>query len=310
MSNFTHRAAIAGGRRLRLGVAGPSRSGKTLSSLRIATGMASVLGKPIFFIDTDNEFALDYAGRFEFQHVDFKPPYTSERYREAIEYCVSQDAGVIIVDQISHEHSGEGGALQRHEETAAALADKWKTSRDKVNMAAWNQAKTIPHGALVSYVTRVKQPMIFNFRAKDKIKMAGKEIIHIGWQPICTEQFDYEMTAMLLLPPNSQGFPDKTLSEIRDPLRGVFDLTQQLDEAVGKRLAQWAVGASNEPRFDAEPYRAAIVAATTQDACKAAFEAAWKATREPGPRDVFKAAYDKRMLELSPPASTDLGEEI
>jgi hypothetical protein len=244
---FAHKDAIPGGRRLRLGIAGPSRSGKTLSSLRIATGMAEKIGKPVFFIDTDNEFALDYAGEFKFQHVDFPPPHTSERYMEAIQYCVEQGAGVIVVDQISHEHTGEGGALQRQEETADMLAAKWKTSRDKVNQAAWNQAKTIPHGKFVTYVTRVKQPIIFNFRAKDKIKMAGKEIIHIGWTPICTEQFDYEMTAMLMLPPNSEGYPSKELSEIRAPLRSVFRLDEQLSEGLGQRLATWALGDTPPP---------------------------------------------------------------
>lgn len=249
---WTHKAAIGGNHRLRLGIGGASRSGKTYSALTIATGMIRVLGGEIFLIDTDNEFALDYGDDFNFQHVDFKPPYTPERYQSAVEYCVEQNASVIIVDQVTNEHTGQGGILERQQEVEKDLAAKWKTTREKVKGSSWNEAKTIPHGKFVSYITRVKQPMIFNFRAKDKIKIVkderGKqEWIHCGYTPICTEQFDYEMTAMLILPPNSDGKPDRELSEIRKPLRGIISVDQQINESMGERLAEWAKGGSSQP---------------------------------------------------------------
>jgi len=246
MGGWNHRAAILGGKRLRLGLGGPSRSGKSFSALRAATGIVSVTGGDIFVIDTDNEFALDYAENFSFQHVDFQPPFTSERYQSAVEYCVNQNPGVIVVDHMTHEHTGDGGMLERQEQIASELSAKWKVPRDKTTWAAWAQAKG-PHAKLVSYITRIKQPMIFNFRAKDKIKLIKKpdgkqEVVHIGYTPICVEQFDYEMSAMLILPPNSDGTPDKELSEIRGPLRSIIHLGEQIDEAMGKRLAEWAKG--------------------------------------------------------------------
>jgi len=214
---------------------------------RIATGIAAGLKGSIFLIDTDNEFSLDYADDFKFQIVDFQPPFTPERYQGAVEYCVAQGAAVIVIDQMSHEQTGQGGVLERQQAVEEELAAKWKTTREKAKAASWNTAKTIPHGKFVSYVTRVKQPMIFNFRAKDKIKIEknaeGKqEWIHLGYTPICTEQFDYEMTAMVILPPNSDGMPDKGLSEIRKPLRAIMRLEDQLDESLGQRLAAWAAG--------------------------------------------------------------------
>lgn len=243
---WIHREAVGAGRRLRLGIAGPSRSGKTYSSLRVASGMAEALGGKIFVIDTDNEFSLDYAEDFKFTIVDFQPPFTSERYQEAVQYCVEQGAAVIVVDHMTHEHTGDGGMLERQEKIAEDLAKLWKTSRDKATWAAWAQAKA-PHQKFVSFVTRVKQPIIFNFRAKDRIKLVKKpdgkqEAVHIGYTPICVEQFDFEMTAMILLPPNSDGMADKTLSEIRKPLRNVMRLDDQLDESLGRRLAAWSSG--------------------------------------------------------------------
>ena len=246
---FSSREALPGGRRLRLGIGGPSRSGKTYSSLRVATGIAQGLNGKIYVIDTDNEFSLDYADDFKFEIVDFQPPFTPENYLAAVQYCVDAGAAVIVVDHMTHEHTGQGGILERQQEIEGQLAEKWKTTRDKTKAASWNEAKTIPHGKFVSYVTRVKQPMIFNFRAKDKIKIAkdpktGKqEWIHMGYTPICAEQFDYEMTAMLILPPNSEGYPDKELSEIRKPLRSIMHLDEQINEELGQRLAAWAAGA-------------------------------------------------------------------
>jgi hypothetical protein len=139
--------------------------------------------------------------------------------------------------------------LERQEKLAGELANKWKTTRDKATWAAWSQAKE-PHAKFVSYITRVKQPMIFNFRAKDKLKLVKKpdgkqEAVHIGYTPICVEQFDYEMSAMLILPPNSDGTTDKELSEIRGPLRSIIPLGVQIDEAMGKRLAEWAKGGTS-----------------------------------------------------------------
>lgn len=243
---FRHKEAVPGGRRLRLGIAGPSRSGKTYSALLVGTGISKALGQPLFLIDCDNEFALDYAGEFVFQHVDFQPPFTSERYQEAIEYCIAQGAGVIIVDHMTHEHTGPGGVLERQQEEEKRIAEKWKVSREKATRASWNTAKAIPHGRFVNFVTRVKQPIIFNFRAKDKlkeVKSGGKtEWVHTGYLPLCTEQFDYEMTAMLILPPNSDGTPDKALSEIRKPLRDIVKLGEPITESLGARLAAWAAG--------------------------------------------------------------------
>jgi len=259
--------------------------------------MIRILGGEIFLIDTDNEFALDYGDDFKFQHVDFSPPYTPERYLSAIEYCVEQNASVIIVDQVTNEHTGQGGILERQQEVEKELAAKWKTTREKVKGSSWNEAKTIPHGKLVSYITRVKQPMIFNFRAKDKIKIGkddrGKqEWIHCGYTPICTEQFDYEMTAMLILPPNSDGKPDGELSEIRKPLRGIISVDQQINEKMGERLAEWAKGGTAPAPETKKP----IIPATPEQLAQI--------------QAIFKAKGYTKMSEGLPELSSSCNREI
>lgn len=53
-------------RKLRLALFGTSGSGKTYSALRLATGIANKIEKRIAFIDSENDTALMYADRFDF----------------------------------------------------------------------------------------------------------------------------------------------------------------------------------------------------------------------------------------------------
>lgn len=237
-----------------LGIAGPSRGGKTYSALRIATGMRN--GRPIFFIDTETSKALQYADKFEFMHYNLEAPFTPERYLEAITAAKDAGAGVIIVDSMSHEHEGPGGILEQHETELQRMAgDDWG-KRERVKFTAWIKPKAA-HNRFVNSVLQIDAHMIFCFRAKDKLAMtknaAGKnEPVSMGWQPICADRFEYEMTSMLVLPESANGIPDlgAKASGLRAPLDEMIQAGQQLDEQLGQKLAAWAIGDGGkiEPR--------------------------------------------------------------
>jgi predicted ABC-type transport system involved in lysophospholipase L1 biosynthesis ATPase subunit len=70
---------------LLLGLAGPSGSGKTYSALRLAAGIAEVTGGDVVVIDTENRRAQHYADQFNFQHIDFAPPYGPLDYLAALQ---------------------------------------------------------------------------------------------------------------------------------------------------------------------------------------------------------------------------------
>ena len=67
--------------KLRLGLTGPSGAGKTYSALLLAKG----LGGSIACIDTERGSASLYDNVAEFDTLDLSPPYTPERYIQAIE---------------------------------------------------------------------------------------------------------------------------------------------------------------------------------------------------------------------------------
>src|SRR6185503_14769732 len=107
MSPFMFRPAQRADVNLILGLAGGTGSGKTLSALKLAKGLAG--GKPFAFIDAENGRGLMYADDFEFFHGNLTPPFRPDTYAEAIK--AADDAGypVIVVDSASHEYAGEGG---------------------------------------------------------------------------------------------------------------------------------------------------------------------------------------------------------
>jgi hypothetical protein len=126
-----------------VGIAGPSSSGKTYSALRIATGIQRTAPGQIFVIDTEAGRALHYADKFDFQHVPFSPPFNPMAYLEAVHFCISKGASVIVIDSASHLHEGEGGLLDMHEaemdRMAGANADYKR--REQMKWAAWIRHK-------------------------------------------------------------------------------------------------------------------------------------------------------------------------
>lgn len=249
---YKFRPAVRDKTAILLGLAGPSRSGKTYSALRIATGIARVEGGDIAFIDTERGRALQYADRFKFLHANLEPPFSSARYEEAIMDAVAIKPAVIIVDSASHEHEGPGGILEQHEEILKRMAgDDWR-KRDKLKFTAWIEPKQA-HNRYVNTLLQLNTHFIFCFRAKDKLALIkneqGKiEPTAMGWTPICTDRFEYEMTSLLVLPEGSKGTPDfrATSTGLREPLDTMIKPGEQLTEAVGERLAQWARGPKKE----------------------------------------------------------------
>jgi hypothetical protein len=175
--------------------------------LRLATGIQRVAGGDIWFVDTESRRALHYADKFKFRHIDFRAPFSSLDYLAAIEHCVKKGAKTIIVDSMSHEHEGPGGLLEMHEAETERLATAWKTSRERVQLTAWNKPKT-ERRRLINTVIQIEATFIFCFRAKEKLKIVkGKDPEPLGFMPIAGEEFVYELTAKALLLPGAGGVP-------------------------------------------------------------------------------------------------------
>lgn len=95
---------------IRIGIMGPTFSGKTYSALLLARGLVGEKGR-IAVVDCEGGEANLYADVTPFDSMTLEPPYTPEKFIEAIEAAEAAGYNAVILDTISHEWAGEGGIL-------------------------------------------------------------------------------------------------------------------------------------------------------------------------------------------------------
>lgn len=235
---------------LLVGLMGPSGGGKTFSALRLATGIQQVTGGDIYGIDTEARRMLHYADSFKFKHVQFDAPFGSLDYLAAINHCVAQGAKIIIVDSMTHEHSGPGGYLMTQEAEVERMAGNDYAKRERVKMAGWIKSAKL-RGLMISGILQLNANFIFCFRAKEKTKpVKGGGIVEMGFMPIAGEELLFEMTANALLMPKAGGVPtwrsdqigEKLMMKLPRQFEQIFSESVPLSEDIGRALAEWAKG--------------------------------------------------------------------
>ena len=252
--SFTFRPAVRENAGLLIGLIGASGSGKTYTAMRLAKGIAGA--KPFCVIDTEAGRAKHYADLFTFDHGDLKPPFRPSAYAEAIKAADAAGYPVIIVDSASHEHAGEGGILDWHDEILDKRAGQDWGKREAMNMVAWVEPKS-DHKKMVQRLLQIRAHLILCFRAEEKIEMVkddkGKMVvipkrsptgIH-GWIPICEKNLPYELTVSLLLMADRPGVPKPI--KLQEQHKALFPLDQPITEESGARLAAWAKGGAGRP---------------------------------------------------------------
>ena len=219
---FTIRKAQRSNAKLRIGLAGPSGSGKTYSALLLAHGLAS--WEEIAIIDTENGSADLYSDLGAYNVLTLEKPFHPERYVEAINAAISAGMKVIIIDSITHEWSGEGGALQLQEQLGGRFQD-------------W--AKVTPlHNKFVRTIIDSPVHMITTVRSKTDYAMSqdgGKSKVQkVGLKPETREGFEYEMTLSFDLNINN-------MADVSKDRTGLFKGKAPfvINEDTGKALLEW-----------------------------------------------------------------------
>ena len=180
--------AVKYGALLRLALIGTSGSGKTFSALAIATG----LGLPIAFIDTERGSARKYADLFDFDVLELES-FSVENFIAAINAAERGGYKVLIIDSLSHAWSGKDGILEFVDmETAKSRAKNAYTS-------GWRAATPL-HNKLVDTILCCKMNVIACMRSKSEYvleEMNGKKVPRkIGLQPVQREGMEYEFDVM------------------------------------------------------------------------------------------------------------------
>ena len=61
----------------------------------------------------------------DFEHVDFGPPFTPDRYLESIRALAKRGFRAVVVDSMSHEWEGEGGVLEMADRDTSKPPSNW-----------------------------------------------------------------------------------------------------------------------------------------------------------------------------------------
>lgn len=213
--------------KLRLNISGPSGGGKTYSAILLAKGLAGDLSK-VAVIDTENGSASLYEHLGPFNVIDLTPPFSPERYIQAIDTCLSAGMECIIIDSSTHEWSGTGGCLESNDKLASA---KYKGN----SWSAWNET-TPRHDAFVNKVLQSPVHIITCTRSKmETVMTEDKKVKKVGMKDIQREGWEYELTVSLSLDRETHmATPSKDRTELFEG-KQPFVITEE----TGKLIQAW-----------------------------------------------------------------------
>ncbi|WP_151829103.1 ATP-binding protein [Acinetobacter radioresistens] len=211
--------------KLRLAIAGPTGAGKTLGALLLAKG----IGGRIAVADTENSSAELYEDVVNFEHANIQPPYTPEKFIDAIHAAEKAGFDTLIIDSITHEWSGVGGCLE--------IVDKLSGTTFKGNSwGAWSQV-TPRHRKFIDAMLQSSINIIVTMRSKmDTVQVdAGngkKKVEKVGMKAEQRDGIEYEFTTVLDLTHDNYAVRTKDRTRI-------FNEARQLSEHDGILLKQW-----------------------------------------------------------------------
>lgn len=168
--------------KIKMALQGSAGSGKTYSSLLLAQGLTNKDLSKVAIIDTENGSADLYAHLGQYNVLTLEPPFTPEKYIQAIDVCLRAEMEVIILDSISQVWDE---LLDFHSKLPGNSFTNWNkvTPRQKAFMD-----KILQSPAHIIATMRTKQDYVL--QQKD-----GKFIPEkVGLKAIQRDGVDYEFT--------------------------------------------------------------------------------------------------------------------
>lgn len=220
---------------LKLNLSGPAGSGKTMSALLMAYGITEDWNK-IAVVDTENGSASLYSHLGSFNVIDLQPPYSPERYIQALDTCLDAGIECIIVDSSSHEWSGPGGCIEINENLAQS---KYRGN----TWSAWNET-TPRHDAFIQKVLQSRCHMITCTRSKMETIMGDdKKVKKVGMKDIQRDGWEYELTVSLSIDRDThKAIASKDRTEIFEGMEP-FIITSQ----TGELIKEWCESGDENP---------------------------------------------------------------
>ena len=230
--------------RIKVSIAGPAGSGKTMSALLMGYGLIkaecpnlseSEIWDKICVIDTENGSGSLYVGTQvgptkigSYNTIALTPPFEPAVFIDAIHMAEENGMSVIIIDSLSHAWAGTGGALDQQGAIAARSGNSY---------TAWRTV-TPQHNKLVDTMLQSPCHVIANMRAKMEYQQTTnesgkKQVKALGMGVVMREGIEYEYTVSFMLD------YDHVANATKDRT-GVFDGRYfVIDAGIGKQMYDW-----------------------------------------------------------------------
>ena len=227
--------------KLRLLLTGPSGAGKTWGALQIAKGMG---GKTVV-IDTEEGSSDLYDHLHDFDVIDLRPPFSPERYIEAIRAAEEAGYEVIVIDSVTHCWSGPGGCLEILEDVAKAQFRGNTWSAFSVITPRWR--------AFVDAILRSPAHVICCGRSKTETAQVDdhgkKKVAKLGMKIEARDGLEFEFTLVLDL------IHDGHYATVSKDRTGLFaGDPKPITVETGERLAAWLAGGTPTVTPPSEKY--------------------------------------------------------
>lgn len=206
--------------KLKLAITGSSGAGKTYSALRLAKG----LGDKIAVIDTENGSASLYSDDFNFDVIELHPPFTLEKYIQAIKIIENNKYDVLIIDSLTHAWSEEGGILDF-------------VSKATNQITGWRDISSIERQFKSAFL-QSNMHIICTMRSKmdyvvEKNEYGKNTMRKIGLNPIQRPGMEYEFTTIFDID------MDHKASALKDRTKLFVGEIFQIEEQTGQLLNEW-----------------------------------------------------------------------
>jgi len=208
--------------KIKMAIQSPSGGGKSYSSLLIAKGLTNGDFSKVAVIDSENGSSNLYAHLGEYNVLPISPPYTPEKYIEAITVCENAGMEVIILDSISHAWDE---LLDFHSKLAGNSFTNWNkvTPRQKAFVD-----KILQSNAHIIATIRTKQDYVIQ-QNDNKFKVEK-----VGLKGIQRDEISYEFTLVFDIDINHYASSSKDRTGL---FSNVPDF--KISSETGKKILDW-----------------------------------------------------------------------
>jgi hypothetical protein len=227
--------------KLKMKLAAPSGGGKTTGALKLAKGLVGAWSK-IVLIDSENGSGELYSHLGDYSVLPITPPFTPEKYIQAIDVCEKAGFECVIIDSASHEWDGLGGCLEINEKTA-------QTKYRGNTWSAWSET-TPRHQKFLEKILQSPIHIIATFRSKTETVMGDdKKVKKLGMKDVGREGTDYEFTLSLDIDRDSH------LAIVSKDRTNLFEGKDafMIDEQTGIQIKKWCESGIDAPNIEAKP---------------------------------------------------------